>query len=331
MNAADLEIIRRRRPEFASGATVRLIMTPDPRSAALQTFCETLALELPGFSFREERAEGMSLPFIDAGDGVRFRAVPTEGELAPFLDALSPALRAQAATPPHHRELIGRIALPRDVYLYVAPGCPHCPASVRQWTTLARTGRNLRLWVVDAALFPEAAAVDGVRAVPTLVLEGNWRWSGQIPVADVLGQLSAQDPAKLSAAALEGLLKEGQAGAVSRAMQAQQAVFPGLIDLLSHPKWSVRLGAMAAMEYLAEADPLLARAAVPPLQARYAQLDDQTKGDVLYVIGETGGPHDLAWLEGARREAGGEELRQAAAEALARLRARLAETKPDQR
>jgi hypothetical protein len=324
MNTTDLATIRNRRPDFAAGESVRLIVTADPRSAALQRFCENLADELPGFRFQLEQDTEAVLPFIDAGDGLCFRAVPSGGELAPFLDALSPKARLAAAPPADQRPLLDRIPLPRDVRLYVASACPHCPASIRQWAGLVRFAPNLRLWVVDAALFPEAAEADGVRAVPTLVLDQDWRWSGQIPVTDVLNQLYELNPARLSATALEGLLKEGQAGAVSRAMQAQQIVFPALIELLTHPKWSTRLGAMVAMENLAEADPQLARTAVPLLQARFAELDDQTKGDVLYTLGETAGRQELEWIEAARAASGGGELAQAATEAAARVRERQA-------
>jgi len=96
-------------------------------------------------------------------------------------------------------------------------------------------------------------------------------------------------------------------------------LFPGIIDLLVHDKWPVRLGAMVVMETIAAADPPLAARVVPLLQARYDRLDDPARGDVLYVIGETGDQRAVPFLQKIAAHSTNPEIRQAASEALAAL------------
>jgi HEAT repeat protein len=102
-------------------------------------------------------------------------------------------------------------------------------------------------------------------------------------------------------------------------MIEKATLFPGIIDLLVHDKWPVRLGAMVVMETIAAADPPLAARVVPILQERYDRLDDPTRGDVLYVIGETGDHQAVPFLQKIAAHSTNPEIRQAASEALAAL------------
>ncbi len=74
-------------------------------------------------------------------------------------------------------------------------------------------------------------------------------------------------------------------------MLEKDMIFPALLDLLVHPKWPVRLGAMVALETIAAEKPALAQKMVAPLWARFDAADEKVKGDILYLVGEidTGG------------------------------------------
>ena len=63
-------------------------------------------------------------------------------------------------------------------------------------------------------------------------------------------------------------------------------VFPALVDLLVHPKWPVRLGAMVTMETIAAEKPALAQKMVARLWDRFDAADEKVKGDILYLVGE---------------------------------------------
>ena len=96
-----------------------------------------------------------------------------------------------------------------------------------------------------------------------------------------------------------------------------------LVDLLTHPKWPVRLGAMVAMEALIESDPALSRTIVPLLMKRFDAFDEQTKGDALYILGEAGDQETLALLRRMPLDGAGAELHQAAREAAESITARI--------
>ena len=135
-----------------------------------------------------------------------------------LVDALKPPDGRDARPLPDHRALLEAMTLPATVRLFIAPGCPFCPQALSQWIALARSGSLLRLHIIDGALFPEVAQDANVQAVPTLIFDDHWRWSGRIPVGDVLEQLATRDPSRLSADALDGIIKEGRAEAVARAI-----------------------------------------------------------------------------------------------------------------
>ena len=319
MKSEDLQQIQQHPGRRTAGLACELVLTGDPRSHDLEGFARKLAEHWPALVVTTTRADADHPPYINLGGGLRFQGLPQERELAPFLDALAGRHETPAE---EHRTLAGRIPLGHELRLYVAAACPHCPRAVRQWAALARSGPHLRVRIVDGALFPEEVQRDGVKAVPTLVVDADWRWSGRIPVGDVLRQLVDRDPAKLSAEALEGLLKEGQASRLATAMGQSGVIFPAFVDLVTHPKWPIRLGAMVAMEELIETAPAVAATIVPMLMQRFANLDEQTKGDALYLMGETGDRATLALVEALPLNDAGDELRQAAREAAASIMAR---------
>ena len=220
-----------------------------------------------------------------------------------MIAALRPPGKDEAPIPETQREWLMQMPLPAEIRLYIAPSCPFCPSALQQWVTLARAGRQLRLVVIDGALFPEIARQDNIQAVPTLVIDRRLRWAGRIPVNAVLEQLATRDLSRLGSEALNGLIKEGLADQVAQAMVAAGRLFPSIFDLLTHPKWPARLGAMVVMETISASDSGLAAEALPVLRQRYDQLEDAVKGDVLYIIGETGDHRMAPFLKRPRRPA----------------------------
>ena len=324
MPTEDLQRIQNHPRRMTAATTLTLVLTRDARSQVLDTFVQSLETHWPALVIERRRADDDGPPFMELGDGFRFQGLPEARELPPFLDLLA----ADVAPPEEkYRHFLTRMPLVDELRLYVAASCPFCPQAVRQWAALAWAGPNLRVRVVDGTLFPEDAARDGIQAVPTLVVDREWRWSGHIPVEDVLCQLVERDPSQLSAAALEGLLKEGQATALAVAMQRQGTIFPAFVDLLLHPKWPIRLGAMVAMEALIESDRALSRTVVPLVMNRFNDLDEQAKGDALYILGEAGDHETLALLQAMRLDGAGAELHQAAREAAESIAARLGAAK----
>jgi len=158
-----------------------------------------------------------------------------------------------------------------------------------------------------------------------LILEGHTRWVGQVPQDEVVAHLLHPDPFRLSPTSLQRLLEAGQAQQVAGMMAQSGRLFPALIHLLAHPRWSVRLGAMVAAETLAETNRTLAGELQEPIWQAMARADATVQGDLLYVIGAIGGPETLERLQVLVDGLGDEAVKEAATEALERI---LKETQP---
>jgi len=299
------------------GTRVRLLETRDGRSAEMAEFCKRLAALVPQVALTREEGDGNEHPLILLPNGVRYQGIPRGNEMSPFLQALAgqlPPLSDRLRT-----RLEAAVHAPAELDLFVTPQCTFCPGVVRRVMPLALASRRIRLTVVDAFQFPEIAKHRGVQAVPTLLLDGQFRWTGDVPLEEVVDLLSTRDPASMGPAALEMLLKEGAARHLARMMADRHRVFPALIELLCHEQWPVRLGAMVAIEELNALAPDLGREAIDTLWDRFESVSDAVKGDILFLCGEIGGPQIAASIRAVLRGGASEEVREAAEEALAKL------------
>jgi hypothetical protein len=93
-------------------------------------------------------------------------------------------------------------------------------------------------------------------------------------------------------------------------------LFPALIDLLVHPRWSVRLGAMVTVEYLADDAPELGRRLCRSLWQTFSDLTIQVQGDVTHIFGLFDDPQTKGYLQTITKGDFDDEVKDAAAEAL---------------
>jgi len=299
------------------GTRLRLATTADSRSAELSEFCRRLSVWVPQISVTREEGADLPYPLLLLANGMRYMGVPAGTEVEPFIEALAPT------RPRLSGELAERLKcmdIPAALDLYVIPACQHCPTAFRRLMPLAEALDRVRVTVIDGGLFPELAQRHGIRAAPTLLLDGQFRWTGSFDLEEVVALMLTRDPVSLGPASLELMLKEGAARRLAQLMAERNALFPAIVALLCHDQWPVRLGAMVAMEELYALRPELARQVLDPLWEQFEAVSDPIKGDILYVFGEIGEataiPRLTSLLQG-RISAG---VREAAAEALVKLR-----------
>ena len=99
-------------------------------------------------------------------------------------------------------------------------------------------------------------------------------------------------------------------------MMESGKIYPAFLDLLIHEKWQIRLGAMVAFEYLAEERKEMASQVIVPLWDRFSGVNDQVKGDILYVLGESKDPSVIPKLKSVSNGPYSGEVLEAAIEAL---------------
>ena len=286
MNADEERQISLFSDQLTQDIRLRLVKTHHEVSRLLEDFCVALQKVAPKIHIVHEKAESDAPSELRIHPNIRYRAVPLGRELAPFLEALSWIFKGQALPYSPFSLLLDKLTLPAELKLYIAEQCPYCPGVVQSLLPLAISSDWIKVTIIDAGLYIEEASSDRIQSVPTLVLDEQFRWTGAVKLQEVLEAINHRDPSRLEADTLMNMIADGNAGLLSKMMLEKNMIFPALMDLLVHPKWPVRLGAMVALETIAEENPALAQKTMLPLWDRFDAVDDKVKGDILYLVGE---------------------------------------------
>jgi hypothetical protein len=298
---------------------IGVIETQHKKSPAIVHFCETLGQLVPKIRIKLEKGDSKKLPGIRVHDGLTYRAVPSGTEVPPFTEALQLLGSGQAPINELLSARVKNISLPTNLVIYVSAQCKFCPQAVRQLLPLPILNRHVRLTVIDAGHFPELAEKDEIQSVPTLILEDRFRWTGTFQLNEIVDVAVNRNVGSLGPASLEMLLKDGEASKLAEMMLEKAEIFPAFYDVLAHPDWPIRLGAMVVMDQLIERNPDLALQTLEPLQERFHKASNQVKGDLLYVFGEMQQKEMMPWLETVINGAYDPEVKEAALEAFDKL------------
>lgn len=296
--------------------TISRIDSEHPNNKAFKQFCDGLSHRVPKVKIEQVEDSQGQPPQILIGDGLRYQAVPSGHELQPFLDALIAYESGSADIAEPVKTRLKKNKLPAALTIFIAPQCTFCPTVVRQLIPLPMVDNKLQLTIIDGTLFTELAQTRRIRSVPTILLDDEFRWTGSVPLEELIDAINTRNPVSLGAASLEGILKEGQAGHLAAMMLEANKIFPAFYDVLTHNKWPVRLGAMVVMEEIADKKPDLASEALRPLWDQFQRVSDQIQGDILHIIGEISDPRAVSWLETVMAGNFDREVKEAAAEAM---------------
>lgn len=281
---------------------------------ALSTFADDLKALFPDLRLKKEDPTSIPAPYLAIGTQIFYRAVPLERELPPFLEALS--LDHAPSFAEEERTLIHRLQVPLFLKVYIAPQCPYCPQVVANLIKVTKVSPRIHLTIIDAALFSDEAARDDVKSVPVTILDDQFRWVGLFALKELLEMALDRDPSKLSPDSMQKMLESGDAETLADMMAAADQIFPGLIDLITHDKWPVRLGAMVVVEYIVEANEELAAQLIDPLWKNFQHYPDPVKGDIIHLFEQFPIERVKSLLEQILAETSNRELQEAAREAL---------------
>ena len=315
----DESIITEWSRKIESEIRIGLILTEDHRSKQIQTFCEDFRRLVPEVRIEKEGDDGTQAPGISIGENISYQAIPQGRELAPFLYALSGRDRLAGELASQVRYALNQLKVPAMLKVYIAPQCPFCPQVVTLLLTLAASESLIYITVIDGTLFSEGAENDHVRSVPTVILDDQFRWTGAIQLEELVHIMLTRDPSQLGIDSLRKIIEQGDAAGLAQMMMESGKIYPAFLDLLTHAKWQIRLGAMVTFEFLAEESKEMASQVIAPLWDRFLRVDDRVKGDILYILGESKDLSVIPKLKSVRNGPYSGEVLEAAAEALEKL------------
>ena len=321
----DLETIRAWAGKEPDPLTLPVQTADSPQSKSLLDYALALEDLVSRLGIKKVSAHlDSDPPALAVRPNMHYLAIPDGPKLQAFLDSLAGRHRESLA--PAVQERLKALELHARLDIFIAPGCPFCPRTIEQMIPLAFSDRPVMLRVIDSAMFPEMAADHDIRSVPTVILDGQLRWTGTIDTAEIVNVMVDRDPSALGPETLRGIIESGNAGEIARMMAAHGSIFQGLCRLLVHEKWPVRLGAMVTMEAWQELAPASAASAAGELWHLYGGADDTVKGDLIYTIGVVGDGHQEAALQELIRTSLPPELQEAAADAIHTIRTRMTAT-----
>jgi len=288
-------------------------------SQVFHEFCDDLAQLVPKIKIAHEDVSAQRPPQLLIGSGLRYQALPTGLEIGPFIEALTALDSKPLQIAESTKIRLKKNSLPATLTVFIAPHCTYCPKVISHLIPLSMTEAGVQLFVIDGTLFPETAQRHRIQSVPTILLDEQFRWTGSVPIDEIIDAISTRNPALLGATSLESLIKEGQASHLAALMLDAQEIFPAFYDLLIHDNWPVRLGAMVAIEEIAAQAPRIASEIIEPLWGRFEQVSDQIKGDLLYLFGEIGDIRAIPWLKAVSAGEFDAEVIEAAKEALDKI------------
>ena len=295
-----------------------LVLTEDKRSEVFKNFTDSLTHICPKIRVKTEQSDATNAPEIRI-DNIRYHAIPLDKELDPFLNLLSDREACSQQLPLSIRERVDQIRIPALLKIYITPQCPFCPATVRQLIFLASANDLIRLYIIDGFLFREMAEADNIRSAPTVLLDGQFLWSGSIQMSEMVDIILNRDASQLSTSSLLSMIEDGNATKIAEMMVNIGCIFPAFMELLVHEKWPVRLGAMVAFETVATMDNQLLLQVIPFLWERFSQVDDAVKGDILYLYGQSKNEKVVPKLKSVVMGPFSDDVKEAAAEALEAL------------
>ena len=320
LTSGQVDFIREWNERLSKPISIRLLKAADERTGLFEKFGGMLSQLALKVRFITEKGEGAEPPALSLGNAWRYHLVPTGAELKPFLELAAMIAQDACDLPEFDTSTLKAVQWPSRIKIYVTNYCPHCKEVVTRITPLPLFNPLIHIMVIDGTLFPELAAADKVRSVPTVICDDRFRWTGPVRPDELIGVLAERDPSQLSMETFKRMIQEKETDRLAGMMMESNRIYPGFLETLMHSEFGTRLGAMVVFEDIAERMPELAQKAFEPIWEKMGTVDENVKGDMIYFLGKAGGPEWIPRLEAFNSQQFSEEFRKIVEEALEGLR-----------
>ncbi len=221
------------------------------------------------------------------GEGVRYAALPLDGEWAPFIATLAAAADIECQTLKYTQQYAARFKeLVLETEVYVTPQCPHCAQMVTYMNAITLLNEGLTTWIIDASRFMKRATELGIRSTPTLVIDKQIRWVGQTKLEDLLTVLGPDPQPWVTT--LKSQLTNGTLEDLLPTLIEKPDAIRALPKLLQEQEISLHMSVLRIVEELTVTHHDLACLMGPSLCELLRNDQPQIRGDAAYAIGLLG-------------------------------------------
>jgi glutaredoxin len=288
LTSQELETARGTLESLQNPVVLKVNLTQDALSKKFRTFIETLAAVSSKLQPIYTTYSADDPPTIEMKSNLRYMALPGGREMAPFLQSLISRSRGETSLAEHTLSTMAKFITSVKVEVMISPTCPHCPTVVGLVNQLAMISTYLEVTIIDITLFTQFAQKYNIRAVPTLVIDGQEQLVGTISEDLLVDKLTSQSPATFRPDSFKKIVKEGDADKLAGMMVADGDVYKGALELLADPDWSVRMGMMVVLEEVAMLSPDLVQRVYPFVVDLLDHGDANQRGDMAYLLGIIG-------------------------------------------
>jgi glutaredoxin len=317
----ELETARNALEALQNPAVIKVNLSKNDLSKQFCKFVETLATVNNKFQPIYTTYSEDVPPTIEIKPNLRYMALPGGREMAPFLQTLISRSQGETSLAKRTLSRLATFITPTKIEVMVSPTCPHCPMVVSLVNQLALDSTYLEMTIIDITLFTDYAQKYSIRAVPTLVINGQEQLVGNLSEDLLVDKLTNQSPATFHPDSFKKIVKEGDAEKLAGMMVADGDVYRGALELLTDPDWSVRMGMMVVLEEVAERNPELVQTAYTHLVDLLDHGDANQRGDMAYLLGIIGNVSVLGPLKMLLND-NNPEVAEAAFEAVQRIQER---------
>lgn len=296
--------------------------------SSFETNLSNVARQVSGVSMNRVQVENgqgsvfAGMPSLTLSDGntanIHYMAVPEGNELFPFLEGISWLGKRKALPSSDAIAALDHLSAPANILILVAGMCPHCPQVVQAALSLAIGRSGITVSIVDALEFTDLADKFKVKSTPTVVINEGMTVVGHIGGDDLAQRIAlALGPDSLTAV-LDSMIKSGRAEDAGR-LVCEKGRPEALLPIYRSKEFSLRMGALVAMEDALERNPRIFDSILDQLTALLAEEDVGLRGDTAEFLGKIGNPAAAEALRNVVENDPDPDVREAAEEALVNL------------
>jgi len=321
LTSQELETAKSTLEALQNPVVLKVNLTKDALSKKFRKFIETLAAVSIKLQPIYTTYSADDPPTIEIKSNLRYMALPSGREMAPFLQSLISRSNGETSLAERTLSTMAKLITSMKVEVMVSPTCPHCPTVVGLVNQLAMTSTYLEVTIIDITFFGQFARKYNIRTVPTLVIDGQEQLVGNISEDLLMDKFTNQSPATFHPDSFKTIVKEGDADKLAGMMVADGDVYEGALELLADPDWSVRMGMMVVLQEVAMLSPGLVQSVYPYVVDLLEHGDANQRGDMAYLLGIIGNGSILEPLKMLLNDAN-PEVAEAAFEAVQQIQER---------